>query len=395
MYLLFYLIRDYSIENWGKPFLIEPLVICILASFLLTNYSKSRYEFLKLIKEAGTPIYVAFFTLAGATLALDVIPQVWVAMLVFFAIRLVSIMVGAYIGGTIAKDPPLFNRIGWMPYVTQAGVGLGLALIVARTFPEWGNSFTTIITSMIVINQIIGPPLFKWSLSLVKESRPKAETPQFDVIRDAIIFGFESQSVALARQLMKNHWEVKIATFRQEINPDDYPDLEIYKIDTISIEKLEEMDARLSEAIVLMLTDEENLKLCELIYEKIGTRDVVVRLNDRANFETFHQLGALIVDPSTAIVSLLDHFVRSPQAASLLLGLQEGQDTMDIEVLNQNLHGIALRDLRLSSDIIVLSINRAGQMLITHGYTRLRVGDLVTVVGSKESLQALTLRFDS
>lgn len=395
VYILFYVTRHQTNLYFGKEFLLEPLLICILGSFIVTNYSKMRYEFLKLVKEMGTPIYTVFFTLAGAVLALDVFATVWVATIIFFLIRLISVIAGAYIGGKLAGDPPLYNRVGWMPYVTQAGVGLGLALIVARTFPTWGFEFATVITSMIVINQITGPPLFKWALNIVKEARPKAATHHFDGIRDAIIFGLENQSIALARQLAENDWQVKIATFQKDVNPEDFPDCDIYIIEKIDMDNLDKLDAHLSEAVVLMLTDEENLRLAELIYEKVGTRDVIVRLNHRYNFQKFHDLGVLIVDPSTAIVSLLDHFVRSPQAASLLMGMQEGQDSMDIEVLNPNLHGLSLRNLQLPSDIILLSIVRSGQLIITHGYTRLRIGDVVTVVGSKESLQNLALRFDS
>ena len=395
VYLLFYFVKNYSGAYLGHDFLLEPLLICILASFIVTNYSKARYEFLKLIKEMGTMIYTVFFTLAGAVLALDVFATVWIATLIFFVIRFVAVMAGAYIGGKLAGDPPLFNRIGWMPYITQAGVGLGLAMIVARTFPSWGFEFATVITSMIIINQVIGPPLFKWALNLVGEARHKASSQQFDGIRDAVIFGLENQSIALARQLKENNWEVKIATLQKNVNLDDYPDLDIKICSKLDLETLETLDIRLTEAVVLMLTDEVNLKLAELIYEKVGTRDIIVRLNHHYNFQKFHDLGALIVDPGTAIVSLLDHFVRSPQAATLLLGMQEGQDTMDIEINNSNLHGLALRNLQLPSDIILLSIVRNGQMIITHGYTRLRLGDVVTVVGSKESLNNLSLRFES
>ena len=101
-----------------------------------------------------------------------------------------------------------------------------------------------------------------------------------------------------------------------------------------------------------------------------------------------------MVDPSTAIVSLMDHFVRSPQATSLLLGMQKGQDTIDLEVLKPNLHGLSLRDIRFPADIIILSIRRKGQMIISHGYTRLRRGDWVTMVGSDQSLEKMTLLFD-
>jgi Trk K+ transport system NAD-binding subunit/Kef-type K+ transport system membrane component KefB len=395
VYLLFYFVKDYSFEVTGKEFLIEPLLICIIGSFLVTNYSRYRHEFIKLLNDIGPIIYICFFTLAGASLSLNLLWKVWPIALLFFAIRLVSMIIGSFVGGNLAGDPPLYNRIGWMPYITQAGVGLGLATIVSVNFPEWGAEFATLIIAVIVINQIVGPPLFKWAINIVGEGRKKADTPEFDGVRDAIIFGFESQSIALARQLQDHGWLVKLATRKKDLNLDDYPDIDIRIIDELSTNCLKGLDAQLAEAVVLMLTDDENFALCELIYEKVGTQDVIVRLNHRYNFDKFHQLGALIVDPSTAIVSLLDHFVRSPQATSLLLGMQEGQDTIDLEVLNRNLFGLPLRDLRLPSDIIVLSMRRKGQMIISHGYTRLRRGDWVTMVGSNESLDKMTLLFDN
>ena len=73
--------------------------------------------------------------------------------------------------------------------------------------------------------------------------------------------------------------------------------------------------------------------------------------------------------------------------------MADDQDTRDIELENPNIHGIPLRELRLPNDVIILSIKRAGQMIISHGYTRLRVNDIVTVVGSNQSLDEISLRF--
>ena len=95
-----------------------------------------------------------------------------------------------------------------------------------------------------------------------------------------------------------------------------------------------------------------------------------------------------------AIVNLLEHFVSSPQATSLILGMERGQDSRDIELLDPNLHGIALRDLRLPADVIILSIKRGGQMIISHGYTRLRKNDIITIVGSNKSLEDIALKFE-
>jgi Trk K+ transport system NAD-binding subunit len=143
-----------------------------------------------------------------------------------------------------------------------------------------------------------------------------------------------------------------------------------------------------------MLSDDENYAICEMLYEHFGTETVVVRLNDRTNFERFHALGALIVDPATAMVGLLEQFVRSPSAASLLLGMEEGQDIMDVELRNPALHGVALRELQLPLDTLVLSVHRKGHTIISHGYTQLELGDRVTIVGKSSSLEEVSLRLD-
>jgi Trk K+ transport system NAD-binding subunit len=162
-----------------------------------------------------------------------------------------------------------------------------------------------------------------------------------------------------------------------------------------SLEELENIDASQADAVVLMLTDEVNYRIAEMFYEHYGTDTIVVRLNDRANFDQFHKLGALIVEPGTAVVSLLDHFVRSPSTASLVLGMEPDQDMIDVEVCDPTLDGVPIRDLRLPLDALILSVRREGQAIVSHGYTRLKMHDKVTVVGSHQSLEEVILKFEA
>jgi Trk K+ transport system NAD-binding subunit len=171
-------------------------------------------------------------------------------------------------------------------------------------------------------------------------------------------------------------------------------ELSLIVLNDYTLESLHALDTGRADAAVLMLSDEENYAICELLYEHFGTETVVVRLNDRINFEKFHALGALIIDPATVMVGLLEQFVRSPSAASLLLGMDEGQDVMDIELRNPALHGVALRDLQLPLDILVLSVHRKGDTIISHGYTQLELGDRVTIVGKSSSLDEVMVRLD-
>ena len=390
-YVFSHLVKDISIQYLNFDLHLEPLLICIIASFLITNYSNHRIEFSKFLNDTGLFIYVAFFTLTGASLSIDIITEVWEIALILFLVRLISLMIGAYLGATMAKDPAEFKKFGWMPYVTQAGIGIGLATQVASDYPIWGAEFATIMIAVIVLNQMVGPPLFKWSLLSIGEGHTKG-TPGAEMNHEVIIFGLENQSIALARQLQENGWMAKIATRKPNIIQSEARDVDIRLITGLNKEAMDQLDASKASAIVTMLTDDENLQIVEMAYEEYGTKDLVVRLNDRANFDRFHQLGALIVEPSTAIVGLLDHFIRSPAATSLLLGMEKDQDTLDLEVQNPALHGRALRDLHLPTDIIILSMKRGGQMLISHGYTRLRIGDIITVVGSVESLEKVRLR---
>ena len=80
-------------------------------------------------------------------------------------------LVGAYLGGSLSGDPPRLCRMSGFGFVTQAGVSLGLAGIVMRSFPEWGAALSTIIVAVVALNQIIGPIAFKVALGAVGEAR--------------------------------------------------------------------------------------------------------------------------------------------------------------------------------------------------------------------------------
>jgi len=394
VYLFSHFVSITTLEIFHHEFVLEPLLICIIGSFVLTNYSKHRIEFSKTLKEISPIIYIVFFTLTGASLSIQILISVFGIAVALFFLRLITMFFGGIFGVYAANDFKKYALIAWMPYLTQAGVAIGLATIISEEFPIWGHQFEAIIIAIIVINQLVGPPLFKWALNFVKESHLRTKTSKFEGTQDAVIFGLENQSIALAKQLQKNKWGVRIVN-TEEKNKNKIENIKIKDIKIISLTALKKLNLDNTAAIILMLSDEDNYKIAELIYENIGTKDVIVRLNERTNFEKFHKLGALIIEPATAIVSLLDHFVRSPGATSLLLGMDEGQDTIDIEVRNQDIHGIRLRELRLPSDVLVLSVKRKGQLIVSHGYTRLRLGDIITMVGSEISLDEIKFKFDT
>lgn len=379
----------------GHDVLVEPLLMCMIAGLYVTNATPFRHDFQRLLDRNAPTIFLVFFTLAGASMSLQVLARTWQVALALFAVRLVAIMIGAFLGGVLAGEPVRESRLLWMSFITQAGVGLGLAKEVALEFPDWGQGLATIIIAVIVLNQLLGPPLFRWVLKAVGEAHPRADAAGFDGVRDVIVFGNEGQAMAVARELHENGWNVKLAaTEGTQFEDPEERGLEIVPVDHIDRSTLEQLEAARAESIVSMLDDETNFQVCKLVYEHYGTENVVVRAQRPRDHQRFHDLGVVVVDPSTAMISLLDHLVRSPRSTSLLLGLDEGRGVAEIQVGNPNLHGVRLRELTLPEDSLVLSLRRGRNSLITHGDTRLRLEDWVTVLGSHGGLEEVAMRFE-
>lgn len=387
--------RSFSHQIFSVEILLEPLLICMTAGFMVSNHTRFRDEFLKLLSDAGPLIYIAFFTLTGASLSLDILITTWPIALALVFVRLIAIFAGSFIGSFISGNPLRQSALGWMAYITQAGVGLGLAKEVAVEFPQFGDPFATLIITIIVINQLIGPPLFKCAVKLMGEDHSKADFPSYDDNRSVVIFGADSQASALSFSLTSQGWDVVMAAVDTQPIGNDHENNRIIPVADIDIPQLKKIGADTAQAVVAMLSDEQNLNICRIAFETFGTRTLIVRLNDRNEINSFHELGALIVDPSTALVSLMDHFVRAPDAASLLMGMNTEQTVADLPMKNPALTGIALRDLRLPFDLIIMSIRRRGVLFVPHGFTRIEAGDLVTVLGSEPSIKELALRFDA
>jgi len=394
MYLLASLLKTITLDAFHHEIVLEPLLICIIGSFYITNYSKNRVEFIELLDRISPTIYIIFFTLTGAALSVHILMEVFWIAVALFALRVFTIFLGGIFGVVAARDNKKYTLISWMPYVTQAGVALGLTTLIANAFPSWGSEFETIIIAIIVINQLIGPPLFKLSINMVGESHLKHKTPEFDGVKDIVIFGLENQSVALATALKQHGWTPKIVCMSEDYSSSNDA-FEIVTVTDISLKSFEDLRLEKADVIVCLLTDAENYKISELIYENFGTKDIIARYNgSRIFLDKLNALGVRIIDPSLAMVNLLDHFVRSPNAASILLG-DSTQDTVDVEVRNKDIHGMTLRDLRFPSDVIVLSVMRKGRIVISHGFTRLRLGDIVTLVGTKKSVDNVRFKLES
>jgi len=388
-------VRHFTSRNYAFEVLLEPLLICMIAGFLVSNRSHFREEFLRVLHHVGPLVYLLFFTLIGSSLNLSTLANIWPIALTLFVIRGIAIFAGSFAGGMLAKDPIERCRFSWMGYMTQAGISMGLATQVAVEFPEWGDDFATLMIATIVLNQIVGPTFFKSAIHMAKEAHPLPEKTEHGVVHNAIIFGMDGQALALARHLHLHHWQVKLAGFSPQ-HPQKAADagVIVHEMNEVSVNELRFLGAGGAGAIVAMLSDEENLHISQIVREHFPAVHLVVQLNSRSYSERFRSLGASVVVPSTAMISLLDHFVRSPSAVSLLLGMEKDRDIIDLEMRNKKLLGSPLQDLAMPVEALVISIHRGSKKLNVHDHLLVEEGDIITVAGTLESLEELRIKFE-
>ena len=116
------------------------------------------------LERSAAPVFVVFFALAGAQIAVGEVVAVLPIVLPIAVVRALAIWAGAGLGARWAKAAPDERRYVWMGLVSQAGVAIGLVTLVSSIYPAAGASMRTLLLALIAINQIVGPILFRRAL---------------------------------------------------------------------------------------------------------------------------------------------------------------------------------------------------------------------------------------
>ncbi|UCH29113.1 MAG: cation:proton antiporter, partial [Myxococcales bacterium] len=148
----------------------DPVLVFLAAGFGVANFSKTGHRLIETVERLSLPVYVVFFTLAGAKLHLEQLQQVALFAVALVAVRVFAIYAGTNLGARLSKADEATRTFGWMGFVSQAGVSILLAALVGNSFGEIGKSLETLIIGGVAINELIGPVLFKMGLGLAGET---------------------------------------------------------------------------------------------------------------------------------------------------------------------------------------------------------------------------------
>lgn len=157
---------------------IDPLLSFMTAGFVVQNLTDEGEKLLTGVEQIGSIVFVVFFARAGAHLDLPLLATLWPIALSLCSIRALTTFGTSRLSSRIVGDSETLRRWGWSSLVSQAGLTLGLSVVIADTFPDLGPGFRSLAIACVAINEMIGPVLFKFALDRAGETNLEASAPR-------------------------------------------------------------------------------------------------------------------------------------------------------------------------------------------------------------------------
>jgi Kef-type K+ transport system membrane component KefB len=149
---------------------VDSLLAFLAAGFVVTNLSDQGPKLLHSIEQTGSVVFVVFFATAGAHLDIPLLRKLWPVAVTLCACRALFTVLAGRVSSRLAEDPAILKRWGWSSLVSQAGLALGLSVVIAKAFPSFGDGFRSLSIAAVAINEMIGPILFKFALDRAGET---------------------------------------------------------------------------------------------------------------------------------------------------------------------------------------------------------------------------------
>ncbi len=148
----------------------ELLLSLVVAGFLFENVAPVRAEpLLRALESIATPVFVVFFALTAAELALGSFASLWPVVLILVLVRGGAVWGANRLGARVGRAEPVVERQGWTGLIPQAGITLGFAAIVAQDFPAIGAGLQALTVGVVTVNSTVGPILFRRALGRAGE----------------------------------------------------------------------------------------------------------------------------------------------------------------------------------------------------------------------------------
>lgn len=171
----------------GAALHLNPLLIGLTAGLLLENVTPIGGERLaEAADSVAMPTFAIFFAVVGAEVQIGAFLETAPFAIGAAILRALGIWAGARLAARRSGFDALFANRLTLGLLPQAGVAIALAALLLADFRPWGPVLGTIVLGSIIVNQLVGPVLFRNAVVAAgevgranqpPEEHPASETP--------------------------------------------------------------------------------------------------------------------------------------------------------------------------------------------------------------------------
>ncbi|MDN6730882.1 MAG: cation:proton antiporter [Atopostipes suicloacalis] len=138
---------------------LSPLLTAMMMGTMVRNLLIRSNRIFRAVSEFTPPIFILFFTLAGASLDVKILSQVGFLGIGYILARILGKVIGTGIGAKAVDAHPNIIKYLGSSLLPIGGVSIGLVGIVSSELPQLGAKISSVVLFSILVFDIIGPIL--------------------------------------------------------------------------------------------------------------------------------------------------------------------------------------------------------------------------------------------
>lgn len=151
---------------------LSPLLAGMMAGFVLINRAERDIRLFRTLNHFEPPIYVLFFTLAGAHLDLAALKLAgWIGAAYIIA-RILGKYLGSWLGALLSGSSAVVRNWLGLALIPQAGVAIGLVFMISSDpqLSDWATVITPVVLAGVMLSELFGPLLVRLTLQKAGET---------------------------------------------------------------------------------------------------------------------------------------------------------------------------------------------------------------------------------
>lgn len=166
----------FLVAEVGRRVHLDVLLVALAVGLYIRNRTPYGHRLHEDVSAASLPIFVTFFSVAGAGVNLDALQVLMIPVLVVFGVRALGLYGGGWLSAKAAGATDTVARYVGLGLLPQGGLTLSLAVLLGSQFLQLGDAVPALVIGVFTLNIVLTPAFSKYALIRSGEAYRKPDS---------------------------------------------------------------------------------------------------------------------------------------------------------------------------------------------------------------------------